>query len=55
MALVATALAVELLYLFVISAGRFTHWPVMTSYMNDLAEGFRHWHLHLATEPPGAT
>jgi hypothetical protein len=54
MALVATALAVELLYLFVISAGRFTHWPVMTSYMNDLAEGFRHWHLHLATEPPAA-
>ena len=52
--LVATALAVELVYLFVISAGRFTHWPVMTSYVNDLAEGFRHWHLHLATEPPAA-
>jgi len=54
MVLVATALAVELVYLFVISAGRFTHWPVMTSYVNDLAEGFRHWHLHLATEPPAA-
>jgi hypothetical protein len=54
MVLVATALAVELVYLFVISAGRFTHWPVMTNYVNDLAEGFRHWHLHLATEPPAA-
>ncbi len=54
MVLVAAALAVELVYLFVISAGRFTHWPVITSYVNDLAEGFRHWHLHLATEPPAA-
>ncbi|HLK93300.1 MAG TPA: hypothetical protein VKZ18_25640 [Polyangia bacterium] len=54
MTLVAAALAVELLYLFVISAGRLTHWPPMTNYMNDLAEGFRHWHLHLATEPPAA-
>ena len=50
--LVATALAVELVYLFVISAGRLTQFPVVTNYMNDLAEGFRHWHLHLATEPP---
>jgi hypothetical protein len=52
--LVATALVVELVYVIVISAGHFTHWPVITSYVNDLAEGFRHGHLHLATEPPPA-
>lgn len=51
LALVTTALAVELIYLYVISAGRFDHWPNVTSYINDLAEGFRHGHLHLATEP----
>ena len=54
LALTATALTVELIYLFVISAGHFTRWPVMTKYVNDLAEGFRHGHLHLATEPPPA-
>jgi hypothetical protein len=54
LALAATALAVELIYVFVISAGHFTHWPVTTKYVNDLAEGFRHGHLHLATEPPPA-
>jgi len=54
MTLVATALVVELLYVFVISAGQLTHWPNVTNYVNDLAEGFRHWHLHLATEPPAA-
>ena len=54
LALAATALAVELIYVFVISAGQFTHWPLVTSYVNDLAEGFRQGHLHLATEPPAA-
>jgi hypothetical protein len=54
MVLLVTTLAVELVYLYVISAGRFTHWPLITSYVNDLAEGFRHGHLHLATEPPAA-
>jgi hypothetical protein len=54
MALTATALAVELVYVFVISAGTLTRWPLITSYVNDLAEGFRHGHLHLATEPPAA-
>jgi hypothetical protein len=54
LALAATALAVELVYVFVISAGTFTHWPLITAYVNDLAEGFRHGHLHLATEPPAA-
>jgi hypothetical protein len=54
MVLLATTLAVELVYLFVISAGRLGHWPLETSYVNDLAEGFRHGHLHLATEPPAA-
>ena len=54
LALAVMALAVELVYVFVISAGHFTHWPNLTSYVNDLAEGFRHGHLHLATEPPPA-
>jgi hypothetical protein len=54
LALLAATLAVELVYVFVISAGRFTHWPLVTSYMNNLAEGFRHGHLHLAQEPPAA-
>jgi hypothetical protein len=54
LALAVTALAVELVYWFVVSAGHFTHWPLTTNYVNDLAEGFRHGHLHLATEPPPA-
>jgi hypothetical protein len=54
LAYAAAAIAVELVYVFMISAGRFAHWPVVTSYVNDLAEGFRQGHLHLATEPPAA-
>jgi hypothetical protein len=46
--------AIEAVYLFFVSAGRFTRWPTYTTFLNDLAEGFRGWHLHLATEPPPA-
>jgi hypothetical protein len=50
--LVATALAVELLYFFVVTAGTFTHWHFYAYYLNDLADGFRQGHLRMAIEPP---
>jgi len=46
--------AIETVYVFFISAGRLTGWPTYSTFMNDLADGFRGWHLHLATEPPPA-
>ena len=49
-----TALLVELVSWFVISAGTFTHWHYYLAFLNDLAEGFRQRHLHLAVEPPAA-
>jgi hypothetical protein len=52
--LVATALAVQLLYWWVISAGTFTHFQQNTTFLDELAEGFRHGHLHLSVEPPPA-
>lgn len=53
-ALFVAAVAVELLYWFVISAGTFTRWPFTIHFLDDLAEGFRHGHLHLIVEPPAA-
>lgn len=53
-ALIATALALELLYVYVISSGKFGHWQFNLGYLNDLAEGFRQWHLRLAADPPAA-
>jgi hypothetical protein len=52
--LAAAALLVELSYVFFISAGTMVHWPLNLSYLNDLAEGFRRGHLHLAIEPDPA-
>ncbi len=52
--LVAAALAVELLYFFTITAGTFAHWHFYAYYLNDMADGFRQWHLHMAIEPPPA-
>ena len=46
--------AIETVYVFFVSAGRFTRWPTYLTFLDDLADGFRSWHLHLATEPPPA-
>lgn len=53
-ALVITALVLEVLYVFVVSAGLWTRWSFYVAYLNDQAEGFRHGHLHLSVEPPHA-
>ncbi len=53
-ALIATGLIIEAVYVFLVSAGHLTRWSYYIAYLNDLAEGFRHGHLHLATEPPAA-
>jgi hypothetical protein len=53
-ALVAAAVMVELVSWYFISAGTFTRWHFYTSYLNDLADGFRQGHLHLSVEPPAA-
>jgi len=45
---------IEVTYLFVVSAGRFTHWPTYTTFLDDQAEGFRARHLHFAIEPLAA-
>jgi hypothetical protein len=45
---------IELVYVFFVSAGRFTHWPMTLSFLDDQAEGFRAGHLHFAIEPAAA-
>lgn len=52
--LLLAALFVEALYVFIVSAGHPTHWPSYEGFLNDLADGFRAGHLHLAIEPPPA-
>jgi hypothetical protein len=47
-------LAVEGVYVFIVSAGRPTDWPTYLTFLNDQAEGFRAGHLHLSVEPPAA-
>jgi hypothetical protein len=49
--LVAAILAVELIYVFVVSVGTFGDWPEYGQYYNFLAEGLRAGHLHLSLEP----
>jgi hypothetical protein len=54
-ALVVTACCIEALYWFVVTAGhvwRLPHYYV--TFLDDLAEGFRRGHLHMALEPPAA-
>jgi hypothetical protein len=46
--------AIEVAYVFIVSAGRITRWPTYLTFLDDLANGFRSWHLHMATEPPPA-
>jgi hypothetical protein len=45
---------VELGYVFVASAGKFSNWPSYNHRVDDLAEGFRAGHLHTLVEPPAA-
>ncbi|HVY39475.1 MAG TPA: hypothetical protein VHM31_16145 [Polyangia bacterium] len=55
LALLVTACCLEALYWFIVTAGRVTHLPrYYSSLLNDLAEGFRLRHLHMAVEPPAA-
>ncbi|MFL5304218.1 MAG: hypothetical protein ACJ8F1_03345 [Polyangia bacterium] len=53
-ALIATGLVIEAIYVFVVSAGHLNQWSFYVAYLNDLAEGFRQGHLHVATEPSAA-
>src|SRR5262245_13177214 len=46
--------AIEVSYVAILTAGRFTSWPTWNSYYDMLAEGFRAGHLHLAVSPPPA-
>jgi len=46
--------AIELTYVFIISAGTFTTWPTWNANYNQLAEGFRAGHLYIPTEPQPA-
>jgi hypothetical protein len=43
-----------LVYVFVVSAGTFWHWPSYHQYVDMLAEGFRAGHLYLVQEPTPA-
>jgi hypothetical protein len=46
--------AIELTYVFIITAGTFTTWPTWNANYNQLAEGFRAGHLHVISEPSPA-
>ncbi|HXU03832.1 MAG TPA: hypothetical protein VN903_22875, partial [Polyangia bacterium] len=54
LALAAGFAAIEVVYVFFVSAGRFTHWPTYLTFLDDQAEGFRAGHLHFAIEPAAA-
>ncbi len=54
LALVAGYAAIEVVYVFFVSAGHFTHWPTYLTFLDDQAEGFRAGHLHFAVEPAAA-
>jgi hypothetical protein len=43
--------AVEVIYVIVVSAGHVTGWPTYMAYNDLLAEGFRSGHLHLSLAP----
>jgi len=45
---------IEAAYVFFVSAGRLTHWPTYLTFLDDMAEGFRGGHLHMAVEPRAA-
>jgi hypothetical protein len=49
--LAALLVIVELAYVFIISAGTFTHWPIYSNYYDLMAEGFRAGHLDLPIKP----
>ncbi|MES1164615.1 MAG: hypothetical protein ABUR63_02555, partial [Verrucomicrobiota bacterium] len=54
-ALAVTVCCVDAIYWFVVTAGHVTHLPgYYLTLLNDLAEGFRLRHLHMAVEPTAA-
>jgi hypothetical protein len=44
-------LFIEVVYVFIVSAGHMTKWPTHMDYIDGQAEGFRSGHLHMAGEP----
>jgi len=54
LALIGACAVVELGYVFIASAGRFTDWPTYESRIDQQAEAFRAGQLHLLNEPPPA-
>jgi hypothetical protein len=52
--LLATALLAEAGYVFLLSAGHFTHWPFGENRIDQLAESFRAGQIHLLVEPSAA-
>jgi hypothetical protein len=52
--LIATVLVAELGYLFLMSAGHWTHWPFGENRIDQLAESFRAGQIHLLVEPSRA-
>jgi hypothetical protein len=54
LALFCACAVVELGYVFIASAGRFTNWPTYESRVDELAEAFRAGQLHLLKEPSPA-
>ncbi len=44
-------MAIEVVYLFIVSAGTFTEWPTWNTNYDLQAEGFRAGHLYLPVEP----
>jgi hypothetical protein len=52
--LAALLVAIVAFYVFVVSAGHWTHWPSYLNYYDWLAEGFRSGHLHTSIKPSPA-
>jgi hypothetical protein len=47
----AAVVAVEVVYVFIISVGSWNRWPVETAYYSLLSEAFRRGQVHLVVEP----
>jgi hypothetical protein len=52
--LVLLVAAIEVTYIFIISAGTWTDWPTWNANYNQVAEGFRAGHLYIPAVPPPA-
>ncbi|HEY7375238.1 MAG TPA: hypothetical protein VIF57_23955 [Polyangia bacterium] len=43
--------AIVVSYVFIVTAGHFTHWPLWNTTYDEMAEGFRAGHLYLLLQP----